>query len=142
MDRTGSTQGTEPMKTKRPSLKRIAAYINANMPGYTAKVVEGHCNTDRHPRGVRWRIEGKGRYGNHLIVANKAGVKVVDHNSAETYRHNGEVMQFLEDGIYRGSFFGEHHWGEWTPAMKRRRKAWQKEKHAERLLAQIAGATP
>lgn len=126
-------------KARRPSLKRIAAYINANMQGYTAKIVEGYRDTDR-PCG-RLRIPGKGRYGNHLVVTNKAGVKVVDHNAAETYRHNGEVMQFLESGHYRGSFLGEHFWS-WTPELERRRKTWMRNKHAEKLLAEIAGATP
>ncbi len=75
-------------------LKQIAEWINANMPSYTAEIVEGYCNTDR--KAGRLRIPGKGRYGNRLIVR-KAGAVVLDHNSAETYRRNEEVEQWLND---------------------------------------------
>lgn len=95
--------------TKRPpSLKRIADYVNGFMPGYTATIERGYCNTDRHPKGVCWRIPGKGREGNRIIIR-KAGLErpVVDHNAAETYRSNREVMEFLERGWYRGTFDGE-----------------------------------
>lgn len=75
-------------------LKQIAEWINANMPNYTAEIVEGYCDTDR--KAGRLRIPGKGRYGNRLIVR-KAGAVVLDHNSAETYRRNEEVEQWLDD---------------------------------------------
>lgn len=75
-------------------LKQIAEWINANMPSYTAEIAEGYCNTDR--KAGRLRIPGKGRYGNRLI-ARKAGAVVLDHNSAETYRRNEEVEQWLND---------------------------------------------
>jgi len=103
------------------------------MPGYSARIEEGYCDTDR-PSG-NLRIPGKGRYGNRLIVTNKAGVKVVDHNAAETYRNNGEVMQWLEDGCYRGSFLGESTWWRdfWTPTRIRKRKAWERKRHAAKV---------
>ena len=74
-------------------LKQIAEWINANMPGYTAELAEGYCNTDR--KAGRLRIPAKGRYGNRLIVR-KAGAVILDHNSAETYRRNEEVERWLD----------------------------------------------
>lgn len=77
-------------------LKAIATWINENMPGYRAEIVEGYCNTDRKIGRQRW--PGKGRYGNRLIVK-KGGAVVLDHNSAETYRSNDEVERWLKDEI-------------------------------------------
>lgn len=74
-------------------LKTIAEWMNTNMPGYTAEIREGFCNTDR--KCGRLRIPGKGRYGNRLIVR-KQGDIVLDHNSAETYRTNEEVEDWLK----------------------------------------------
>jgi hypothetical protein len=76
-------------------LPTIAKWINANMAdqGYEAKIEGGYCNTDR-PAG-RLRIPGKGRTGNKLVVT-RYGTKVLDHNSAETYRHNSEVEYWLK----------------------------------------------
>lgn len=78
-----------------PRLKKLAEIINAS-GRFTAKIERGYCNTDRHPKGVRWRIPGKGRHGNRLIVKDKlGGLVVLDHNAAETYRHNGEVVEWM-----------------------------------------------
>lgn len=82
------------MKARR--LKTIAAWINANMEGYSARIEKGYCNTDRKPKGARWRIPGKGRTGNLLKVL-KGGVVVFRHNAAETYRSNDEVERWVED---------------------------------------------
>lgn len=76
-------------------LKTLAKEIN-KIEGYTAEIVEGYCNTDRKIPGTRLRSEGKGRYGNRLIVKNSKGEVVLDHNAAETYRDNGEVERWLE----------------------------------------------
>jgi len=75
-------------------LKTLAKEIN-NLPGYTAEIVEGYCNTDR--KIGRLRSPGKGRYGNQLIVKDLQGNVVLDHNAAETYRYNEEVERWLED---------------------------------------------
>jgi len=77
-------------------------YINEHIPGYTAKIVEGYCCTDRKIPGTRLRHAGKGRTGNRIIVTNPCDVVVLDHNSAETYRHNDEVEFWLECLITRG----------------------------------------
>lgn len=77
-----------------PKLKTLAAIINADGK-FTATIVEGHCNTDRKIPGTRMRHPGKGRVGNRLIVKDKKGNVVLDHNAAETYRHNGEVVEWM-----------------------------------------------
>jgi hypothetical protein len=76
-------------------LPTIAKWINANMAeqGYVARIEGGYCNTDRKIGRLRW--PGKGREGNRLIVE-RYGTKVLDHNSAETYRFNSEVEFWLE----------------------------------------------
>lgn len=81
-------------KTKSPRLKQLAKFINKNIPDVEAEIEEGYCNTDRHPKGVRWRIPGKGRYGNKLIVK-KEGKIIFEHNAAETYRQNYEACRWI-----------------------------------------------
>lgn len=80
-------------------LKAIAAWINANMPGYRAEVSSSYCNTDR--KAGRLRIPGKGRTGNRLVVR-KGDAVVLDHNSAQTYRTNAEVESWLSSELARG----------------------------------------
>lgn len=75
-------------------LKAIARWIGENLPELRAEVVEGYCNTDRHPKGVGWRIPGKGRRGNRLIVWRDKD-KIIDHNAAQTYRNNKEVVRAM-----------------------------------------------
>lgn len=76
-------------------LLTIAKWINENLPELRAHVEEGHCNTDRKIGRLRW--PGKGRTGNQLLVYRKVDkVKVLDHNSAETYRSNAEVEYWLD----------------------------------------------
>ena len=76
-------------------LPTLAKWINANMAdkGYEAKIEGGYCNTDR--KIGRLRCPGKGRTGNQLVVT-RYGTKVLDHNSAETYRTNQEAESWLE----------------------------------------------
>ncbi len=77
-------------------LKAIATYINATHgDALVAEIVTGFCNTDRKIAGTRLRRPGKGRYGNRLIVKDKAGKVLIDHNAAETYRSNYEVESWL-----------------------------------------------
>lgn len=76
-----------------PRLKTLAKQING-MPGYSARIEKGYCNTDRNIRGTRLRLPGKGRYGNRIIVK-KDGIVVLDHNAAETYRQNWEVVDWI-----------------------------------------------
>lgn len=77
-------------------LKTIARVINDLPLGYQAEVVKGYCNTDRKIRGRRIRIPGKGRHGNRLIVRDRTGLVILDHNAADPYRQNYEVENWLE----------------------------------------------
>ena len=79
---------------RAPRLNQLAAIINATGK-YVARIEEGYCNTDRKIPGTRLRHPGKGRYGNRLIVTDQRGKVMLDHNAAETYRHNGEVSAVL-----------------------------------------------
>lgn len=80
-----------------PRLKTLADQIEQEFPDLTATLEQGYCNTDHKPRGVRWRIPGKGRYGNKLVVRRRGTTEVVySHNAAETYRHNSEVVHWIE----------------------------------------------
>lgn len=80
---------------KAPRLKRLAEIINAT-GRFTASIERGYCNTDRKVRGSRLRWPGKGRTGNRLIVKDKLmGNVVLDHNAAETYRENSEVVEWM-----------------------------------------------
>lgn len=91
------------MAVNRPRarrLKAIAAWINANMPGYAASVERGYCNTDR--KVGRFRRPGKGRYGSKIVVR-RGGEVVLKHNSAETYRSNSEVEAWLAGELARGA---------------------------------------
>ncbi len=89
------------MRARR--LKQIADEINEKFPLLVAKIEEGHCNTDRKIKGTRLRRPGKGRTGNRIIVRWRhlptldPRSVVFDHNSAETYRYNGEVEQWLRE---------------------------------------------
>ena len=84
-------------RRRSPRLKTLGRIIEETFPGYTAKIEQGYCNTDSKIPGTRLRRPGKGRYGNRLIVRNAAGEVVLDHNSAETYRTNREVEEWIED---------------------------------------------
>lgn len=74
-------------------LATLAKIINEANAGYRASIVEGYCNTDR--KVGRFRHPGKGRRGNRLIVKDAAGNVALDHNAAETYRTNSEVVYWM-----------------------------------------------
>ena len=95
---------------KSPRLKTLAEFINETFPMFKAEIVEGYCNTDRV--SGRFRVPGKGRKGNRLIVTAletykdrnfftrlpveyPAGTVAFDHNAAETYRNNYEVISWI-----------------------------------------------
>jgi hypothetical protein len=82
---------------RAPRLRKLADIINAD-GRFNAIIEPGYCNTDRKPKGLRYITrKGKGRIGNRLIVRDKLlGTKVLDHNAAETYRHNGEVVEWMK----------------------------------------------
>jgi len=90
-------------KERARRLATLARYINENLDGYEARIEGGFCDTDT--KIGRLRIPGKGRTGNRIKVRRLSdGLLVLDHNSAETYRTNSEV----EDWIRRVE-------GGWTP---------------------------
>jgi len=80
-------------------LKTLAAEIN-KLPNFRAVIVEGYCNTDR--KIGRLRSPGKGRTGNRLIVYDADELVVLDHNTADTYRCNAEVEDWLEYVLEHG----------------------------------------
>lgn len=104
---------------KAPRLSSIAAWINANTTLF-AEIEKGYCNTDRKISGTRLIHPGKGRTGNRLKVFECEDHKwelvrqpfspyaktqperkypngpLLDHNAAETYRSNDEVVRWLE----------------------------------------------
>jgi hypothetical protein len=63
--------------------------------GWRCVLEEGWCNTDRQIPGTRLRHPGKGRHGTRLLVYRPDGSLALDHNSAETYRSNDEVEEWL-----------------------------------------------
>jgi alpha-beta hydrolase superfamily lysophospholipase len=80
-----------------PRLKTLGKLIAA--AGYDVRFETGYCNTDRHIAGTRLRHPGKGRWGTRLIVS-KDGTVVFDHNAAETYKRNEDVVWWMaQQGI-------------------------------------------
>lgn len=104
---------------RAPQLPTIAKWINANTTLF-AEIDKGYCNTDRKIPGTRMIHPGKGRTGNRIKVyeceahrfelarmpfSPYAKVQperkypngpLRDHNSAETYRTNSEVVEWLK----------------------------------------------
>jgi hypothetical protein len=105
--------------TKAPRLATIAKWINEHTT-LLAEIEQGYCNTDRKIPGTRLRHPGKGRRGNRLKVFECQAHKLeliqkpwspyrreqperkysvqplLDHNAAETYRCNSEVVYWLK----------------------------------------------
>lgn len=80
-----------------PRLTTLAAFIRAEMPDVTVTLEEGYCNTDRKPAGLRYITHvGKGRKGTRLRVR-RDGKVVYDHNAAETYRSNSDVVRWIRN---------------------------------------------
>ena len=99
----GTSGGSGKVKARPRRLKQIADEINARFPLLVATIEKGYCNTDRKLAGTRLIHRGKGREGNRLIVRWRhlsvldPQSKVFDHNSAETYRYNGEVEDWVRE---------------------------------------------
>ena len=90
----------------RITLAQMAIVLNHYRPDLLATVEEGYCNTDRHPKGVRWRVPGKGRVGTKLVVVKReTGRKIYSHNAAETYRRNYEAARDLVRLIRREKLY-------------------------------------
>lgn len=91
---------------KAPTLKQLADQINREFPDLIAIVypanhpLGGWCSTDRKITGTRLRRPGRGRRGSRLIVSPRIrtgnpGQIVFEHNAAETYRTNQEVVDWI-----------------------------------------------
>lgn len=80
-------------------LSTIAKSINLNHAlEYTAKISEGYCDTDR--KVGRLKILGKGRTGTKIEIFHH-GKFIFSHNSAEPYRKNLEVEDWLDRNLHR-----------------------------------------
>lgn len=103
-------------RKRAPSLKQLAEFINEWLPKLEAKIVEGYCDTDRKIGRLRW--PGKGRTGNKIVVEKRRGKRgrypFYEHNAADTYRHNGEVVRWIAKQVGHKDPFGlEHRWVSW-----------------------------
>jgi hypothetical protein len=87
-----------------PRIKSLARSIEAIFNDVVVEVDEWTSNTDRHPKGVRWRIPGKGRKGTRLRVFLREDVRgrgtsmcrpIFDHRTGDTYRTNLEVIRWI-----------------------------------------------
>lgn len=77
-------------------IKTLAHIIQAM--GYTVVLEKSYCNTDRKPRGYRYITHvGKGKHGTRLIVRDSMGEIVLVHDTAQTYRCNKEVEDWIAD---------------------------------------------
>lgn len=91
-DYVGTGAARRPRR-RAPRLEEIAAIVTNHFPkGYSAEVVSSWSSTDRKLTGTRLRHPGKGRRGNRLVVK-RGPVVLVDHDSSETYRENGEALE-------------------------------------------------
>lgn len=80
-------------RVRCPSIAKMAEYVRAVFPDLKVRVEESEDTKDR-PAG-RLRIPGKTYYGKRIVVINRDGNKLLDHDSSETYRHNTEVARWI-----------------------------------------------
>lgn len=91
---TAYSQKWERNKSVRcPRLKTLAKYINEFVDGYTARVRGGYHESCRVYGRVA--ITGNCRSTTILEVRNSDGVLAVRHNSAEAYRSNYEIVDWI-----------------------------------------------
>lgn len=88
-----------------PRLKALAAEIERRFPDLVTALDSWTSDTDRHPKGVRWRIPGKGRKGTRLRVFERRGPglgpadyfnPILEHRAGDTYRKNQDVVDWIE----------------------------------------------
>lgn len=87
-------------------LKTLAKRIESMFPDLVTVLDTWTSDTDRHPKGVRWRIPGKGRKGTRLRVFSRngywLGVKrntfdpIMEHRAGDTYRRNQDVVDWIK----------------------------------------------
>lgn len=104
---------------RTPRISVLAEFIKTEMPELRVSVEQGYCNTDRKPAGFRFITSpGKGRKGNRLKVQNKDGTFLLDHNSAETYRSNDEIVRWIRYRL-EGNPWAWKSWGVPTTPRKK-----------------------
>ena len=86
-------------------LKTLAKRIETLFPDLVTVLDTWTSSTDRHPSGVRWRIEGKGREGTRLRVFSRRGPgqgpsdyfdPIMEHRAGDTYRRNQDVVEWID----------------------------------------------
>lgn len=86
-------------------LKTLAKRIEFLFPDLVTDLDTWTSSTDRHPKGVRWRIPGKGRKGTRLRVFERRGPglgprdyldPIFEHRAGDTYRSNRDVLEWIE----------------------------------------------
>jgi hypothetical protein len=104
-------------RKRAPSLKVLAAFINEWLPHLQATVSSTTVSTDYKHKGSRIRWPGAGRKGNKIEVretAKPSGYPYYEHNGAETYRHNGEVVAWIAREIgHKDASSLETRWVSW-----------------------------
>ena len=87
-------------------LKTLAFGIETLFPDLVTALDSWTSSTDRHPKGVRWRIPGKGRKGTRLRVFVRRGPglgpadpfgPIFEHRAGDTYRRNEDVLAWIQD---------------------------------------------
>lgn len=102
-------------RKRPPSLKQLAVFINEYVPGLKAEAIKVTESTDRQLVGTRMRIPGKGSEGYLIEIRSDTGI-IKTHNSAETYRHNGEIVRWIAEWIgmkHKEAFKLERKWVNW-----------------------------
>ena len=78
-----------------PRLKTLAKQIESLGLGLKCEIRPVTVSTDRHIAGTRLRRVGNGRTGNRLTVRDTQGRIILQHDSAETYRRNSDVEDWI-----------------------------------------------
>jgi hypothetical protein len=78
-------------------LTQIVVLINGLSNGYTATVEPSTYSADRKYPGQRYRFPGKVHRGNELTIRDPKGGVVFSHNTADSYRRNGEILRWVEE---------------------------------------------
>jgi hypothetical protein len=92
---------------RAPRLVDLAAFVNENLPGWTAKVESWSYTPDKAPQGVRFRIDGRKRTGNRFTLYAPWSPSYRPfhyHNSMEPYRRNSDVCRIIIEVVE-----GKHH---------------------------------
>jgi hypothetical protein len=92
-------------RKKRVRLKRLAQFINDNLPEFEARMEFWYGSFDR--KSGRLRIPGKSREGNVLKVymrGSGSSIPIYDHNPMEAYKENRDVASWILDQHSRRAY--------------------------------------